>query len=60
MDGGFTHSGTGLSGSFDWQLAEFTFTAVSDTATIGCRLGHFGNTVTGKAWFDDISLTELD
>jgi hypothetical protein len=48
------------SGTFDWTLLGMTFKTVADgSAEIWARLGHWGNTVTGKAWFDDFSLIEL-
>ncbi len=50
----------GKGGTFDWTLLGVTFKSVADgSAEIWARLGHWGSTVTGKAWFDDLSLIEL-
>jgi hypothetical protein len=50
----------GKSGTFDWTLLGVTFKSIADgSAEIWARLGHWGSTVTGKAWFDDFSLIEL-
>jgi hypothetical protein len=47
----------GISGTFDWTEVSMIFTAPPDGAVvIGCRLGYWGNTTTGKVWFDNISL----
>lgn len=46
-------------GTFDWTQVAFAFTAQAETATIGCRLGHWWSEVTGTAWFDDLALVEL-
>lgn len=48
-----------LTGTFDWKTVSVVFQAPDDgVATIGCRLGHWSNTVTGKAWFDNVTLTK--
>jgi hypothetical protein len=47
-------------GTFDWKTVTMTFIAPqSGVVDIGCRLGFFGSTVTGTAYFDDISV-EVD
>ena len=46
-----------LTGTFDWQRVSLSFVAPgSGTVTVTCRIGYFGNLVTGKAWFDDIAV----
>jgi hypothetical protein len=50
----------GLIGTFDWTYQELTFTApASGKVTIGCRLGMNGSIVTGKAWFDDVTVVAV-
>jgi M6 family metalloprotease-like protein len=49
-----------LSGSFDWTHACVTFTASSSEATLACRLGFYGSTVTGQVWCDSMSLQEVE
>ncbi len=56
--GGFVSSDS-LSGTFDWTRSCLTFNAESTTATVACRIGFFGSTVTGKLWCDDLTLTPL-
>lgn len=56
--GGFVASGS-LSGTFDWTRVCVTFAPETDSATLACRLGFYGSTVTGRAWFDDVSLVPL-
>ena len=58
--GSYDTTGDGLGGTFDWQFVDMTFTADATTVQISCRLGHWGSTVTGKAWFDDLTVTEVD
>ncbi len=49
------------SGTFDWMKLNFCFTTDSSgKAKIGLRLGYFGNVVTGRAWFDNFTLSETD
>ncbi len=50
-----------LSGTTDWTYVEFNFRthAKQNEVKIGARLGMWGNTVTGTAYFDDLSLVEL-
>jgi hypothetical protein len=51
----------GISGTFNWTKVSMTFIAPENgIAVIGCRLGYWGNTTTGKAWFDNISLKSLE
>lgn len=57
--GGFESSASFFNGTgtFDWTRVEFTFTAPqSGCVTVGARLGFYGSTVTGKAWFDDLEI----
>ncbi len=55
--GTWTHTPS-LSGTFNWTKMEVEFTTPSDGEVhIGCRLGYWGSTVEGKAWFDDISIS---
>ncbi len=47
-------------GTTDWQKIIWEFqTEDESTLRIGCRLGHFGSTCTGTAWFDDVTLEYL-
>jgi hypothetical protein len=46
-------------GTFDWTHLCFEFFPPAPTIAVGCRLGGFGNTVTGKLWCDDFELTEV-
>jgi hypothetical protein len=58
--GTWTHTPS-LSGTFNWTKMEVEFTTPSDgEVRIGCRLGYWGSTVEGKAWFDDISISIID
>ncbi len=60
--GGFESSSEFFSGTgtFDWTKVEFTFTAPSSgSVTVGTRLGFYGSTVTGKAWFDDLEIVPV-
>ncbi len=53
----YTHTAP-LTGTFDWTYREIEFDSPADgIVTIGCRLGYFGSIVSGKAWFDDVTLT---
>jgi chitodextrinase len=57
--GGWDHAPDGLVGTFDWRQVSFRFTAPpSGTVTIGCRLGFWGNTTSGKIWLDDVAVTQ--
>jgi dolichyl-phosphate-mannose-protein mannosyltransferase len=50
---------TDIRGTQDWTYAEITINSGSRTDLyIGARLGHWSNTTTGTAWFDDLSLRE--
>jgi Peptidase M60, enhancin and enhancin-like len=55
---GYNHSDSENStGTFDWKTVTMDFIGPPEgTVTIGCRLGFFGSTVTGTAYFDDISV----
>jgi hypothetical protein len=47
-------------GTFDWTKLDLTLQAnVSGEVTIACRLGCWGSLVTGKAYFDDLTITPL-
>lgn len=46
----------GSKGTFDWKKVSLTFIATSATIDIVCRLGWWGSTPVGKAYFDDITL----
>jgi hypothetical protein len=47
----------GLFGSHDWTFVSMEFNSGDYVQiTIACRLGHWGGTATGTAWFDDITL----
>ncbi|NLG84847.1 MAG: hypothetical protein GX493_09650 [Firmicutes bacterium] len=58
--GGFVHS-AGLRGTTGWTYRELVFkTRPGQTrVTLGIRLGFYGETTTGTAFFDDLSLVEL-
>jgi murein DD-endopeptidase MepM/ murein hydrolase activator NlpD len=48
-------------GSNDWTYVSTTFNTGDDTeVTIAARLGHWGGTTTGTAWFDDLRVEPLD
>jgi hypothetical protein len=52
---------TGLFGTNDWTYVSTTFNSDANTdITIACRLGMWIGSASGSAWFDDISLVELD
>jgi hypothetical protein len=56
ISGTWNHT-PGLTGTFDWTLVELSFVAPSSgRVTISCRLGYWSNVVSGKAWFDNISI----
>ena len=63
LNGTWEHAPDYLDGTFDWRQVSFSFAAPSSgIVTIGCRLGYWSNTTSGKAWFDDLVLipaTEL-
>ena len=49
-----------LMGTHDWTYVAFAFNSGSSTElTIAARLGYWSATVTGAAWFDDLSLAPL-
>lgn len=62
MDSWDLTSGDGAAlGTFDWKKFELQFTApATGTLEIGCRLGFWSNLVTGKAFFDNLSISLLD
>lgn len=45
-----------IMGTYDWKKMSLIFPG-SSIKNVQCRLGYFGNTVTGTAWFDDLTLT---
>ncbi len=48
-------------GTFDWKRIDLTFVApASGTVQIGCRLGFYSNLMKGTAYFDNVTLTEID
>ena len=48
-------------GTSDWKEITWEFnTGDATTLDIGCRLGHYGSTCTGTAWFDDLKLEKVD
>ena len=45
----------------DWTFLTLAFNSRDRTAVeVSARLGHHGSTCTGKAWFDDLCLIEVD
>jgi hypothetical protein len=57
--GGWTRS-TGVFGTRDWTRKDFLFNSENDTpVTIGARLGAWGGTTIGTAWFDDLRLEQI-
>jgi hypothetical protein len=51
----------GSTGTFGWKKIYLEFIAPSSgSVTIGCRLGFYSNTMKGKVYFDDITITELE
>jgi dolichyl-phosphate-mannose-protein mannosyltransferase len=58
--GGFVYSNE-LQGNYDWQPLELVFRAGprQTRVTIGLRLGFYGNTTQGTAYFDDIRLEKV-
>ncbi|MFS2007726.1 hypothetical protein ACEN9F_29365 [Duganella sp. CT11-25] len=56
--GGFIQSES-LSGTFDWTQACVIFRPDSSSATLACRIGFYGSTMTGKLWCDDMTLEPL-
>jgi murein DD-endopeptidase MepM/ murein hydrolase activator NlpD len=50
---------TDLRGTQGWTYVEVTIdTGTRSDLWIGCRLGHWSNTTTGTAWFDDLTLRQ--
>lgn len=56
--GGFVQS-ENFSGTFDWKQACVIFQPDTSSATLACRIGFYGSTVTGKLWCDDMTLEPL-
>jgi len=52
--GGWWEFATDNMGTYTWRKTTLIF---SGSSTIRARLGGTGNTVTGKAWFDDMNIT---
>lgn len=52
---------TGLSGDHDWKLLKFTFRTRPDQTEIclGVRMGFYGQTSAGTAYFDDLRLEKV-
>lgn len=48
-----------LTGTFDWKQLCVTFRAQQSSATLACRMGFYGSTVTGKMWCDDMTVERL-
>jgi hypothetical protein len=47
----------GLSGTFDWTKVTLPFVAPdSGTVIVACRLGFWGQTITGQMWCDDLQV----
>lgn len=47
--------------TFAWRQLTFCFTTdKTGNTAIALRLGHYGNVVTGKVWFDNISIEETE
>ncbi|MFC2131241.1 T9SS type A sorting domain-containing protein [Bacteroidota bacterium] len=58
--GGWVHSKS-LTETEDWtEISVYVKSDEYGRLNIGCRLGFWGNTASGKAWFDDISLEEFE
>lgn len=58
--GGLVRSAS-ISGTNEWQLMEFIFKTLPNqtTVTIGVRLGFYGSTTSGIAYFDDLALEKV-
>ena len=56
--GGFVRSDA-RSGTFDWAELCVVFKPETTPVVVGCRIGFFGSTVTGRLWCDDLSLAPL-
>lgn len=59
--GGYVHS-RGVNGQSDWQQVEVVFRTgpFQNQVTLGVRLGFYGETLSGTAYFDDLALTKPD
>jgi hypothetical protein len=49
-----------VTGTSVWQMISLDIPPGYDTVTIGCRLGYWGAVSTGKAYFDDVSVEEVE
>jgi hypothetical protein len=49
-----------VSGTTEWQKVSLDLPPNSNEVTIACRLGFWAGTSTGKAYFDDVSLEEVN
>jgi hypothetical protein len=56
--GGFVRSES-RSGTFGWEQACVIFRPETSDASLACRLGFYGSTVTGSMWCDDMTLVPL-
>ncbi|MFA7289889.1 MAG: hypothetical protein WC055_13515, partial [Melioribacteraceae bacterium] len=54
----FTNNSPAVGATTDWQKVEVMFVATKSKDKIQLHLGYNGN-AKGKAWFDDIALTEV-
>ncbi|HNU94870.1 MAG TPA: hypothetical protein PKM31_08600, partial [Bacillota bacterium] len=58
--GGWERSAS-LLNDHDWTYLEVYFDSGDrQEVDVCCRLGFYGSTVVGRAWFDDIRLVETD
>lgn len=58
IEGGFERSNS-VAGDSEWMYAELYFDALERTSVDIClRLGFYGSTARGEAWFDDIEFVE--
>lgn len=58
--GGYAHS-RGINGQSNWQPVDLIFRTgpYQNQVTLGIRLGFYGETLSGTAYFDDLELTRL-
>jgi hypothetical protein len=57
--GTWTKSGS-VSGTSDWQKVELDVPINSKEVVIGCRLGYWAGSSTGKAYFDDLAIEAVN
>jgi hypothetical protein len=55
----FTNHSAAVAGTRDWTRVEATFVATSASDRVELHLGRNG-TATGRAWFDDVALAEVE